>query len=147
MPPYEAPGVAPTTRYSRSASRKVSVNWTHKRIAVRPQLTDHAPPMPVGSHATVRPANASTAVSPSAVPRVRFRTTRSSVRAEWDGAAGWRTSTVRRESLATILPLVEDGLLKHDNADDIDLTELEAALADLHTAMSRHHNETNGDTK
>jgi integrase len=57
------------------------------------------------------------------------------------------TVTVRRESLAAILPLVEDGLLKHDNADDIDLTELETALADLHAAMSWHHNETNGDAK
>jgi len=55
--------------------------------------------------------------------------------------------TLRRASLATILPLVEDGLLKHSDADDIDLTELEAALDDLHTAMSQHDDETNGDAK
>jgi len=66
--------------------------------------------------------------------------------ARTEGAAD-ETVTVRRESLATILPLVEDGLRKHGDMDDIDLTELEAALADLHMAMSRHPDETNGDPK
>jgi single-strand DNA-binding protein len=55
------------------------------------------------------------------------------------------TVTVRRDSLATILPLVEEGLLEHD--DDLDLTKLQAALADLQTAMATHHNDTNGEAK
>lgn len=50
-----------------------------------------------------------------------------------------------RDSIATILPLVEDGLFKHD--DEPDLTELQAALADLHTAMATHHNDANGEAK
>jgi integrase len=55
------------------------------------------------------------------------------------------TVTVRRDSLATILPLVEEGLLEHD--DDLDLTKLQAALADLQTAMATHHNDANGEAK
>lgn len=57
------------------------------------------------------------------------------------------TVTVRRDSLATILKLVEDGLLTHTDADDLDLTELQAALAELHTAMASHGIDPNGDTK
>jgi hypothetical protein len=37
------------------------------------------------------------------------------------------TVTVRRHSLATILQLVEDGLLKHEVVNDLDLAELQAA--------------------
>jgi integrase len=63
-----------------------------------------------------------------------------------EGAAD-ETVTVRRDSLAAILKVVEDGLLTHDDTDDVDLTELQAALTDLHTAMARHGNDPNGDTK
>ncbi len=52
--------------------------------------------------------------------------------------------TVRRDSLAAILKLVEEGLLTHDDADDLDLTELQAALTELHTAMASLDNATNG---
>jgi hypothetical protein len=62
------------------------------------------------------------------------------------GAAD-ETVTVRRDSLAAILKLVEDGLLTHNDADDLDLTELQAALTELHTAMATHNNDPNGDTK
>ena len=44
--------------------------------------------------------------------------------------------TVRRNSLTTILPLVEEGLLNRDEVDDVDLARLQAALADLHMAMA-----------
>ena len=54
--------------------------------------------------------------------------------------------TVRRDSLAAILKLVEDGLLTHNDA-DLDLTKLQAALTELHTAMATHSNDPNGDTK
>lgn len=57
------------------------------------------------------------------------------------------TVTVRRDSLAAILKLVEDGLLTHDDADDLDLTELQAALTELHTAMAADCDDPNGDTK
>lgn len=55
--------------------------------------------------------------------------------------------TVRRESLAAILPLVEDGLLTHDDRDEIDVAGLTAALADLRTALSEPDDNTSGDTK
>jgi hypothetical protein len=55
--------------------------------------------------------------------------------------------TVRRNSLTAILKLAEDGLLKYDHVDDLDLTELQAALMDLHTAMANHGNDPNGETK
>lgn len=55
--------------------------------------------------------------------------------------------TVRRDSLATILQLIEDGLLKHDDADREILAKLQAALADLHTAIATPDNEPNGEAK
>jgi integrase len=63
-----------------------------------------------------------------------------------EGAAD-ETVTVRRHSLATILQLVEDGLLTHEHVDDLDLAELQDALADLHTAMATPDNDTNGEAK
>ena len=57
------------------------------------------------------------------------------------------TVTVQRESLAAILPLVEDGLLTHDRRDEIDVAGLTAALADLRTALSEPDDSTAGDTK
>jgi site-specific recombinase XerD len=59
--------------------------------------------------------------------------------ARTEGTAA-ETVTVRRDSLAAILPLVEDQLL----TDDIDMTKLESALADLHTALSVPDTEPRG---
>jgi integrase len=63
-----------------------------------------------------------------------------------EGAAD-ETVTVQRDSLATILPFVEDGLLKRDDVGETALNELHAALADLHMAIATHDNERNGDSK
>jgi integrase len=63
-----------------------------------------------------------------------------------EGAAD-ETVTVRRQSLATILQLVEDGLLTHEDVDDLDLPELQDALADLHAAMATPDKDTNGEAK
>jgi hypothetical protein len=52
---------------------------------------------------------------------------------------------VRRDSFAPILKLVEDGLLAHNDVDDLDLTELQAAFTDLHTAMAPHGKDPNSD--
>jgi hypothetical protein len=57
------------------------------------------------------------------------------------------TVTVRRDSVAAILKLVEDGRLRHHDVDDLELTELQAALTDLQTAMATHGNNSNGDAK
>jgi hypothetical protein len=77
-------------------------------------------------------------------------TRRTSFYAAWvlgplaEGTAA-ETVTVRRDSLAAILPLVEDQLLTDGGNDDIDMTELESALADLHTALSVPDTEPRGD--
>jgi hypothetical protein len=44
---------------------------------------------------------------------------------------------IRRSSIAAILPLVEDGLTRGD-VDEVALAELQAAFADLRTALSAH---------
>lgn len=54
--------------------------------------------------------------------------------------------TVRRHSLATILPLVESGLLSN-RADELDMAELEAALIDLQSALSYDASDTEGESK
>jgi hypothetical protein len=54
--------------------------------------------------------------------------------------------TVRRESLAAILPLVERGLLNRDDS-ELDVAELEAALTDLRTAIAGPEGTPNGGTK
>jgi hypothetical protein len=69
-------------------------------------------------------------------------------KARTEGAAH-ETVTVRRHSLATILHLVEDGLLKHEDVNDLDLAELEAALADLYTPhpLAPHHDRGDRETR
>jgi len=54
---------------------------------------------------------------------------------------------VRRESLAAILPLVEDRLLAENGDDDIDMEELALALADLRKALSAPSTDTQGEAK
>jgi len=49
--------------------------------------------------------------------------------------AGHQTVLARRDSLAAILPLVEDAVVQ-EAFDDLDLVELQTALTDLRTAMS-----------
>jgi hypothetical protein len=66
--------------------------------------------------------------------------------ARTDDAAN-ATVTVRREPLAAILPLVEDGLLTQNRSDEIDVAALTAALADLRTALSEPDDNTSGETK
>jgi integrase len=54
---------------------------------------------------------------------------------------------IRRDSLAAILPLVEDRLLAENGDDDIDMEELELALADFRKALSAPNTDTQGDAK
>jgi integrase len=53
---------------------------------------------------------------------------------------GHQTVVLRRDSLAAILPLVEDAVVQ-EGIDDLDLVELHAALTDLRAAMSGGHGE------
>jgi hypothetical protein len=55
-----------------------------------------------------------------------------------------QTVLVRRGSLAAILTLVEDAIVQ-EGLDDLDLVELQAAIADLRTAMSGVHNQPEGE--
>ena len=57
-----------------------------------------------------------------------------------------KTVAVRPESLAAILPLVEDPVVQ-GGPDDLDLVELQAALTDLRTSMSASRDEPRGEGK
>lgn len=58
-----------------------------------------------------------------------------------------QTVTVRRDSLAAILPFVKRGLDIADGDEDPDFARLQAAFADLHAAMSRPVGEDTGEVK
>lgn len=59
-----------------------------------------------------------------------------------------RMVTVRRESIAAILPFVERGLLDQDSDEaDTDFTRLQSAFTDLHAAMSEPDGETEEEPK
>jgi integrase len=67
----------------------------------------------------------------------------------WDARAddgGEQTVSVRRGSLAAILPLVEGGLTRGD-VDEVALAELQAAFADLRTALSAPGHDALGGAK
>jgi hypothetical protein len=53
---------------------------------------------------------------------------------------------VRRDSLATILPLVEDAVVQ-ESREVLDFVELQAALEYLRTAMSRANQQPEGEGK
>jgi integrase len=65
--------------------------------------------------------------------------------ARTDGG-GEHTVSVRRGSLAAILPLVENGLTDGD-VDDMTLAELQDAFADLRAALSAHGPDSRGGAK